>query len=157
MWQGPAAVAMFKEAIMEEETDATATLVYRYGRVLVRGGLSVESEVIEYREGGDNGLVRKLPGARKYSNIVLKRGFVPGEILRNWIWTNLAPDGTVDRRDGAVVLRDRAGKEAARYEFFDAWPCKWSGFTPEESSDGAFVEEIVICVDYFREVLPGGG
>ncbi|HSM69505.1 MAG TPA: phage tail protein [Xanthomonadales bacterium] len=117
-------------------------------------GLSAETEVVEFREGGENSMVHKLPGRLKYSNIVLKRGFVPDTVLRDWIWTNLDPEGTVDRRDGALVLRDRAGNEAVRYEFFDAWPCKWSGFTPEEHSDAAFVEEIVICIEFFREVLP---
>lgn len=119
-------------------------------------GLSAETEVIEFREGGDNSLVHKLPGRLKYSNIVLKRGFVPGTVLRNWIWTNLDPDGMVDRRNGALVLRNRAGSEAVRYEFFNGWPCKWSGFTPQDDSDAAFVEEIVICIDFFREILPVG-
>lgn len=116
-------------------------------------GLSAETEVIEFREGGENSLVHKLPGRLKYSNIVLKRGYIPDSVLRDWIWTNLDPDGMIDRRDGALVLRDRAGNQVVRYEFFDAWPCKWSGFTPEEKSDAAFVEEIVICTNFFREIL----
>jgi phage tail-like protein len=117
-------------------------------------GLSAETEVVEFREGGENSLVHKLPGRLKYSNIVLKRGFIPDTVLRDWIWTNLDPDGTVDRRDGALVLQDRAGNEVVRYEFFDAWPCKWSGFAPEADSDAAFVEEIEICIEFFREILP---
>lgn len=117
-------------------------------------GLSVETEVIEYREGGDDNVVRKLPGRLKYENITLKRGYVPNPVLREWMWTNLDPDGMVDRRDGALELQDRAGNMLVRYEFFDAWPCKWSGATPEDDSDAAFVEEIVICVEYFREIPP---
>lgn len=117
-------------------------------------GLSVETEVIEYREGGDDNLVRKLPGRLKYENITLKRGYVRDGLLREWLWTNLDPDGTVDRRDGALSLRDRAGHAVVRYEFFDAWPCKWSGATSDGESDAVFVEEIVICVEFFREVRP---
>lgn len=117
-------------------------------------GLSAETEVVEYREGGDDNLVRKLPGQIKYSNIVLRRGFTSEPLLREWIWTNLAPNGTTDRRDGALTMRNSAGNVLVRYEFYDAWPCKWSGATPTGESDSAFVEEIVICTDYFREILP---
>lgn len=38
-------------------------------------GLSVEITVVEYREGGNNEFTRKLPGVRKYPNLILKRGF----------------------------------------------------------------------------------
>ena len=38
------------------------------------GGLAIETEVIEFREGGSD-VIRKLPGVRKYPNLVLKRGF----------------------------------------------------------------------------------
>ena len=38
-------------------------------------GLGIETEVIEFREGGDTGFIRKLPGATKWPDIVLTRGF----------------------------------------------------------------------------------
>ena len=117
-------------------------------------GLSVEREIVEYRDGGELGLVRKLPGHLKYSNITLKRGFVPDRPLREWIWLSLEPDTPVERRDGALSLRDRAGNELVRYEFTQGWPCKWSGATVAAQSDSAFVEELVICIDSFRELLP---
>ena len=38
------------------------------------GGLSMDQDIIEYREGADTATARKLPGLRKYGNISLKRG-----------------------------------------------------------------------------------
>ena len=161
------ALAIIAPGLAAERSQATDELVGNYNfRLEIAGtpagefksvsGLSAETEVIEYREGGDDNLVRKLPGRLKYSNIVLRRGYVPEPVLSDWVWTNLDPDGMVDRRDGALQLQDRAGNVVVRYEFFDAWPCKWSGATPHNESDAAFVEEIVICLEYFREVLPVG-
>ena len=38
-------------------------------------GLTTETDIIEYREGNEDITVRKLPGQKKYANIVLKRGY----------------------------------------------------------------------------------
>jgi phage tail-like protein len=87
-------------------------------------GLESEAEVIEYREGGD-GRVRKLPGLRKYPNIVLKRGLTQDTEL--WRWHKNVLDGNVDRRNGSVILLDEHGQEAVRWNFRNAWPCKYFG------------------------------
>ena len=62
----------------------------------------------------------------KYSNIVLKWGVTTDVQL----WT-VAPTtssrATIARKNGSIVLLDRAGKEQARWNFFDAWPSKWTG------------------------------
>jgi phage tail-like protein len=48
-------------------------------------GLSVATEPIPYREGGDNTTPRKLPGQSNFSDITLTRGVVIGS-SRNWKW-----------------------------------------------------------------------
>lgn len=48
-------------------------------------GLSVATEPIPYREGGDNTTPRKLPGQSNFSDITLTRGVVIGS-YRNWRW-----------------------------------------------------------------------
>ena len=45
------------------------------------GGLSYETEVVEFREGGENNSTRKLVGATKWKNITLKRGFGGTELI----------------------------------------------------------------------------
>ena len=65
-------------------------------------GLSTETTVIEYREGGDHiGGVRKLPGLHKHTNITLKRGMTANREL--WNWRKNIIDGDIDRRNGAII------------------------------------------------------
>ena len=47
-------------------------------------GLGMEIDVIEYRNGNDVER-RKLPGLRRYSNVVLKRGVTGSLGLYEWI------------------------------------------------------------------------
>ena len=87
-------------------------------------GLDCEVNVIEYREGGDH-VVRKLPGLRKFSNITLKRGVTDSLELYNWF--KAIVQGQNDRRDGSVILLDDESKPVARWNFKNAWPCKYLG------------------------------
>lgn len=87
-------------------------------------GLETTIDPIEYREGGQNTTVRKLPGVTKYSNIVLKRGLTTDSDLYDW--HRQAVLGSVDfRRNGSIIVLDRQGSEVARWNFVDAWPTKY--------------------------------
>ena len=35
--------------------------------------------------------------------------------------------GTIDRRNGSIILQDDAGQEKVRWNFFSAWPSKYDG------------------------------
>jgi phage tail-like protein len=88
-------------------------------------GFGSNVEVIEYREGGDASTVRKLPGKISYPDITLKWGVTNSRELYDW---HLAVvNGTVDRRNGSIVLQDDAGEEKVRWNFFAAWPSKYDG------------------------------
>ena len=66
------------------------------------GGLSFNTDPVEYREGTDLPLhARKLTGLRKFSNITLKRGFTDNKEL--WDWYRNILNGVSDRRNGAIV------------------------------------------------------
>ena len=47
-------------------------------------GLEEETEVREYREGGDNSTVRKLAGLNSFSPIVLEQGSTSDSELWDW-------------------------------------------------------------------------
>ena len=91
------------------------------------GGLDSSIDVIEHREGGENITMRKYPGQVKFSNISLKWGMADDIDLYNWHkqWADGDPAAT--RRNGSIVLCDRQGQEKARWNFFRAWPAKWTG------------------------------
>jgi phage tail-like protein len=88
-------------------------------------GLSVETEVFEYQEGGLNEYVHKLPGRSKVSNVTLKRGITESTEL--WDWYRDVVQGKVERKNVSIVLYDLEGEEVMRWAFIDAYPVKWSG------------------------------
>lgn len=107
-------------------------------------GLSSEHEVVEYRDGNDPDVVRKLPGRLKYGDVTLKRGVTSDASL--WQWRKMVESGNVAeaRGNAKIVLLDR-GSPVARWELVNAWPAKISG--PELDADGndVAIEELVLA------------
>lgn len=98
-------------------------------------GLESAIDIVEHREGGDNITTRKLPGMVKYSNIVLKWGLTDEIELYNWHRQWATGDPAAKRVSGSIVLYDRQRTEKRRWNFTNAWPCKWTGpaFNAESS------------------------
>src|SRR5690349_5533407 len=69
-------------------------------------GLDATTESIEYREGGDNLTVRKMPGKTTYGDIMLKWGLTDSKEL--WDWRRQVIQGTVQRKNGSIVVYDTA-------------------------------------------------
>jgi phage tail-like protein len=97
-------------------------------------GLDSTIDVIEHREGGENITTRKYPGQVKYSNISLKRGMTEDHDLYDWHRQWVTGDPAGQRKNGSIVLLDRQGQEKARWNFFNAWPAKWTG--PSFNAEG---------------------
>jgi phage tail-like protein len=88
-------------------------------------GLQVEVEVQDYREGGLNTHLHRLPGPARYpTNLVLRRGLVNDEL---WRWHQEVVQGQITRHNGSIILRDAGGKERWRWNFEQAYPVRWSG------------------------------
>ncbi len=98
-------------------------------------GLQTETETEEYREGGVNDYVHKLPKITKHSNLTLKRGITDADAL--WKWHADVAAGKIERKNGSVILLDTAGNEKWRWNFTQAYPVKWSG--PELKADSSMV------------------
>jgi phage tail-like protein len=107
-------------------------------------GLDSETEIVEYQD-GDDIILRKRPGRTKYSNITLKRGYINTDEL--WMWRKAVVDGLVERKSGSVILCGDDGSEIMRYNFYEAWPCKWKGFTLDGKGTDTNVEEIELAVE----------
>ena len=89
-------------------------------------GLEVEVEVQEYREGGVNGFIHKVPGPTRYpANLTLRHGLVAAETL--WNWHRDVRQGQIRRRNVSIILHNSKGAEVRRWEFADAYPVKWTG------------------------------
>ncbi len=115
-------------------------------------GLSVEIDVVEFRE-GDNGVIRKLPGRAKYPNIVLKQPFTgsASELLK---WTLRIAAGTPEPKKGTIVLYDQKQQVVATYTITSAWPVKWEGPDFDASSNEVALETIEIAHEGLRLTDP---
>ena len=106
-------------------------------------GLDSAQDPIEYREGNQELTARKLPGLNKYSNISLKWGIT--DDAEFWGWRKKAVDGTVERKNGSVVLCNDAGEEKLRWNFKEAWPTKWTGPSLNATGNEVAIEQIDIA------------
>jgi phage tail-like protein len=88
-------------------------------------GLTVQREVVELEEGGENTRHHKLVGPTRWSNIVLRQG--SSDSMDLWDWIKKAIDGTVERKCGSIMACNRAGDVVTRWDFRDAWPCRYEG------------------------------
>jgi len=106
-------------------------------------GLNLETEMFDYNEGGLNSFVRKFPTRTKQSNIVLKRGIVDRNM---WDWYYSLTQGTVQKRNGSILVKDTSGHEVVmEWQFRDALPCKWQGPDLNASQNTIAVETIELC------------
>lgn len=112
-------------------------------------GLSSSVDVIEYREGADN-VIRKLPGFRKFGNITLKRGITKSRQLYDWHRALLG--GDLQRRNGAIVLRDDAQVDQVRWVFIDGFPQRYDGPELRGKGNEVAIETLTICCEgLYRE------
>lgn len=88
-------------------------------------GLQIETETETYEEGGVNDFVHQLPKRTKYQHITLKRGIT--DLDEMWKWYQGVVDGKFERKNGAIVLMDINGDDKWRWDFFEAYPVKWTG------------------------------
>jgi phage tail-like protein len=89
-------------------------------------GLQIESATEDYREGGRNDYVHKLPGPTRYAqNLVLKRGLTDIDTL--WAWQQDVASGKIERRNGTIYMLSRLGVPTMWWDFIEAYPVKWIG------------------------------
>ncbi len=109
-------------------------------------GLTFDVDPVDYREGTDPQLhVRKLTGLRKFGNIALKRGITQNREL--WDWYKEVLNGVVQRRNGAITLRDEEYNDVLRWEFSEGWISKWEGPSMNASGNEVAIESIEITVE----------
>jgi len=105
-------------------------------------GLDSSQDPIDYREGTDPRIARKLPGLVKHSNITLKWGVTDDASL--WDWRKKVMDGKIERKNGSIVLLNDTGEEAVRWNFREAWPSKWTGPTFNATGNEVAIETLEI-------------
>jgi phage tail-like protein len=112
-------------------------------------GISAEIQTIEHRANTVAGLplLKKLPGAKKYGDLTLKRGRTDNKAL--WDWLKQVQDGNVTaaRKNGSVTLFDYSHGEVSRFNFINAWPSKVSIGSLNAGGNDILLEEVTIVHD----------
>jgi phage tail-like protein len=89
-------------------------------------GLQVEIEIFDYREGGQNRYVHRLPGPAAYPQyLVLRHGLT--DIPSLWLWQQAVARGEITRRNGTIYLLDSRGLPRVFWSFIQAYPVRWTG------------------------------
>jgi phage tail-like protein len=118
-------------------------------------GLTAETEVESFREGGLNSHERQLAGPTKYpSKLVLKRGMADTEEL--WKWYKDVRAGRIERKAVSIVLQDSAGDEKRRWVFQKSCPVKWAGPTFKADSAEIAFETIEMIHEGLASVTQKG-
>jgi phage tail-like protein len=109
-------------------------------------GINAEIQTIEHRENKVGGLpvMKKLPGARKWGDLTLKRGRTDNKAL--WDWIKEVQDGNMAaaRKNGSIVLMDYQHGETSRFNFQNGWPSKVSIGGLNAGGNDILVEEVTI-------------
>ena len=98
-------------------------------------GIDSTIDVIEYKEGNDT-VTRLYPGRlMNKTRITLRYGMADDTDLYQWHMQWATGDPAAARKTGSIVLQDRQGKtELARWNFVNAWPCRYTG--PSLNAEG---------------------
>lgn len=125
------------------------------GAFIECSGLSVEVQVEEITEGGQNHFTHKLPGHMKWPNIVLKRGIADANNLFEWFWKTSGEGfegnkARLKRTHGEIAVIDAARNRIRSWKFEEAFPVKWVGPNLASSSREVAMEQLEIAHHGFR-------
>ena len=108
-------------------------------------GLTQENQAIEYRDGSflEYGAI-KMPGIRKFSNVVLKRGIVRGD-NQFFKWLSTVKLNTVERRNLVISLLNEEHAPVMVWKVMNAFPVKVEGPQLKASGNEVAIESIEIA------------
>jgi phage tail-like protein len=101
-------------------------------------GLNIETEVVDYQEGGITEFTRKLQGVTKWPNITLKQGFSGDAKLLDWKVKKF-------RVNGSIIILGPNMQPKGTWSFKNGWPAKWVGPELDASKNELAIESIEIA------------
>nr|WP_315219958.1 phage tail protein [uncultured Duganella sp.] len=112
-------------------------------------GLSVEYDMEEYKEGGENRFSHKLPGRTKYADLVLKRGMLTDSALIAW-FMDAFRDRVFQPTDVNVILMNEAGDPLRTWKIVQAIPKKWSVSDFNSGENTVVIETMELSYRHFN-------
>jgi len=106
-------------------------------------GLEMAMKTEDYKEGGDNGGLRRFASRVEWSNITLKKGVGVGSDLWDWHYGFVTGQGK--RRDGMIALLNSQHMPAAVWLFTRALPVKYTGPAMNATQNAVAIEALEIA------------
>ncbi|MDB5908410.1 MAG: putative phage tail tube protein gp19 [Massilia sp.] len=111
-------------------------------------GLSVEYDMEEYKEGGENRFTHKLPVRTKYADLVLKRGMVTDSALVDWLLRGFR-ERDFQPDDVSVILMNEQGQPLRTWKLAHAIPRKWLVSDLNANENAIVIETMELSYRYF--------
>ena len=111
-------------------------------------GLSVEYEYEEYKEGGENRFVHKLPVRTKYADLVLKRGMLTDSEVIKWCLAAFR-DRDFKPSDIDIILMNEKGDPLRTWSITHAIPKKWTVSDLNANENALVIETLELTYQYF--------
>jgi phage tail-like protein len=92
------------------------------------------TDIIEYREGGDTGATRKLPGKITYDAVTLERVYTRDSEFEAWAKQLTAVDRPLQyKKDVKIEVLDDRGNVTIAFNLFRCWPSEYAAVTGLEA------------------------
>ncbi len=111
-------------------------------------GLSVEYDMEEYKEGGENRFIHKLPARAKYADLALKRGMLTDSEVIQWFLAAFR-DREFAPADVNVILMNEQSAPLRTWKVAHAIPKKWSVREFNSMDNTIVVETMELFYRYF--------
>ena len=132
------------------EVEIAGNMVFAKAGFQKVSGLSMSTEVIEYREGGDSMTVSKTPGLTSFEPITLERGM--SEDGDMWAWASKLYDyksvsqvnSPKYRANMKIKLKDRDGAIVKIWEVPNCWVSSYATGEFDAQGNAVMIETITI-------------
>ena len=111
-------------------------------------GLSVEYDMEEYKEGGENRFTHKLPVRTKYADLVLKRGMLTNSDVLDWCLKAFR-DRDFQASDLNVILMNEKSEPLRSWKIANAIPKKWQVSDLNANENSLVIETLELSYRYY--------
>jgi phage tail-like protein len=110
-------------------------------------GLTVEYEIQEVKEGGNNEYIHRFPGRTKYQNLKLTRPIDKDtQKVADWL-ASVASDPK--RSTAEIAILDGGGGTVAKWRLQGIYPVRWTGPTLDTGTNAVALEVLELVHNGF--------
>jgi phage tail-like protein len=111
-------------------------------------GLTVEYDMEEFKEGGENRFTHKLPVRTKFADLVLKRGMLTDSEVTKWCLAAFR-DRDFKPADISIILMNEKSEPLRTWNITHAIPKKWLVSDLNANDNAIVVETLELMYRYF--------